>query len=247
VLLLATVVCYAPPVATFVGDHVVLPGQLWRLAWPIPLAALLTLGWMAWEATRRTEAYLRRFGIVGRATRFVPLVLLAVLMVAATPATVAGAASVYRTDEEAAQVERSCFDPIFGWMGINITEPSVVLAPDLENTCIPAYSASANVLSLRGGLILDVLPALEERTDGRVRVPRGAQDVRAFFSRPTSGEVNRILRRHEVDYVMVPTVKPRLNRLLRSLPGIIPTNNPEQGYRLYVVDHRKLDEYLNRT
>jgi hypothetical protein len=247
VLLLAIVVCYVPPVATFVGDHVVLPGQLWRLAWPIPMAALLTLGWIAWEATRRAEAYLRGFGIAGRAARFVPLVLLVGLMVAATPATVAGAASVYRTDEEAAQVERSCFDPIFGWIEINITESSVVLAPDLENTCIPAYSASANVVSLRGGLILDVLPALEERTDGRVRVPRGARDVRAFFSRPTSGEVNRILGRHEVDYVMVPKGKPRLNDLLGSLPGVIPTNNPKRGYRLYVVDHRRLDEYLSRT
>jgi hypothetical protein len=247
VLSLSVFVCYVPPVATFVGDHIVLPGQLWRLAWPIPLAALLTLGWMAWEVSRRTEAYLGRLGTVGRIARFVPLMLLVVLMAAATPATVAGAEEVYRTDEEAAQVERSCFNPIFGWMGTNITEPSVVLAPDLENTCIPAYSASANVVSLRGGLILDVLPDLEERTDGRVRVPRGAVDVKAFFSRPTSGEVNRILRRHEVDYMMVPTVKPRLNRLLRSLPGIMPTNNPEQGYRLYVVDHRKLDEYLNRT
>jgi Family of unknown function (DUF6077) len=247
VLLLATVVCYVPPVATFVGDRIVLPGQLWRLAWPIPLAALLTVGWIAWEVSRRAETYLGGFGMVGRVARFVPLMLLVVLMAAATPATVAGAEDVYRTDEEATQVKRSCFNPVFSWMGTNITEPSVVLAPDLENTCIPAYSASANVVSLRGGLILDVLPDLEERTDGRVRVPRGALDVRAFFSRPTSGEVIRILRRREVDYVMAPPGKPRLNERLGRLPGITATYNPRQGYRLYVVDHRRLDEYLNRT
>jgi hypothetical protein len=247
VLLLATVVCYVPPVATFVGDHIVLPGQLWRLAWPIPLAALLILGWMAWEVSRRTEAYLGGFGMVGRVARFVPLMLLVVLVAAATPATVSGAEDVYRTDEEAEQVKRSCFDPIFSWMGTNITEPSVVLAPDLENTCIPAYSASANVVSLRGGLILEVLPELEERTDGRVRVPRGALDVQTFFSRPTSEEVNRILRRREVDYVMVPTGKRRLNELLVSMPGVAATYNPRQGYRLYVVDHRRLEEYLNQT
>jgi hypothetical protein len=247
VLLLATVVCYVPPVATFVGDHLVLPGQLWRLAWPIPLAALLTVGWIAWEVSRRTEAYLGGFGIVGRVARFVPLVLLVVLMAAATPATVAGTKDMYRTDEEAAQVKRSCFNPIFSWMGTNITEPSVVLAPDLENTCIPAYSASANVVSLRGGLILDVLPDLEERTDGRVRAPRGALDVQAFFSRPTSGEVNRILRRHEADYVMVPMGKQRLNERLGGLPGFTAAYNPREGYRLYVVDHRRLDEYLERT
>jgi uncharacterized protein DUF6077 len=247
VLSLSIFVCYVPPVATFVGDRIVLPGQLWRLAWPIPLAALLTVGWIAWEVSRRAETYLGGFGIVGRVARFVPLMLLVVLMAAATPATVAGAEDVYRTDEEATQVKRSCFNPVFSWMGTNITEPSVVLAPDLENTCIPAYSASANVVSLRGGLILDVLPDLEERTDGRVRVPRGALDVRAFFSRPTSGEVIRILRRREVDYVMAPPGKPRLNERLGRLPGITATYNPRQGYRLYVVDHRRLDEYLNRT
>jgi hypothetical protein len=205
------------------------------------------VGWIAWEVSRRTEAYLGRFGIVGRFAGFVPLMLLVVLAAAATPATVAGAEDVYRTDEEAEQVKRSCFNPIFSWMGTNITEPSVVLAPDLENTCIPAYSASANVVSLRGGLILDVLPELEERTDGRVRVPRGALDVQTFFSRPTLGEVNQILRRREVDYVMVPAGKRRLNELLGSLPGVAATYNPRQGYRLYVVDHRRLEEYLERT
>jgi Family of unknown function (DUF6077) len=246
-LLLATVVCYVPPVATFVGDHIVLPGQLWRLAWPIPLAALLTLGWMLWEASRRAEAYLTGFGTLGRVARFVPLVLLVALTAAAAPASVAGAESMYRTDEETAQVKRSCFDPSLDWTETNITEPSVVLAPDLENTCIPAYSASANVVSLRGGLILDVLPDLEERTDGQVRVPPGARDVRAFFSRPTSGEVNRILRRYEVDYVMVPEGKRRLKKLLGSLPGVVTVYDSKQGYRMYAVDQRRLEEYPDRT
>ncbi len=117
-----------------------------------------------------------------------------------------------------------------------------MLAPDAENTCIPAYSASANVVSLRGGLILDVLPELERRTDGGVSVPRGALDVQTFFSRPTSGEVIRLLRRHEVDYVMVPRGKPRLSKLLERLPGVLATYSPRQGYHLYVVDHRRLDE-----
>ena len=242
VLLLTTVVCYVPPIATFVGDTIVLPGQLWRLAWPISLAALLTLGWMAWEVTRRVEAHLSGLGIVRSAVRFLPLVLVVALMAAAAPPTVAGAEGVYRTEEENAQVERHCFDPIYGWMRENMTQQSVVLAPDLENTCIPAYSASANVVSLRGGLILDVLPELERRTDGGVSVPRGALGVQTFFSRPTSGEVIRVLRRHEADYVMVPKGKRRLDRLLVRLPGVVDTYSPKQGYHLYVVDHRRLGE-----
>ena len=38
-----TVIVYVPPIATFLGDNVVLPGQIWRLAWPVQLAAVLTL------------------------------------------------------------------------------------------------------------------------------------------------------------------------------------------------------------
>ena len=32
VLIFTTVICYGPPIATFLGDELVLPGQLWRLA-----------------------------------------------------------------------------------------------------------------------------------------------------------------------------------------------------------------------
>jgi hypothetical protein len=244
-LLLATVVVYVPPIATFVGDRIVLPGQLWRLAWPIPLGALLTVGWMAWEATRRVEAFVGRLGVGRGVARFVPLVVVVAMMTVVAPSAMAGAESVYRPDEEATQVKRSCFDPIFYWMRDNIREPSVVLAPDLENTCIPAYSAQANVVSLRGGLILDVLPELEGRTDDRISVPQGALDVQAFFSRPTFEEVSRILRRYEVDYVVVPTKKSRLNSRLERLPGVVATASPRQAYALYVVDGSKLDKYLD--
>ena len=247
ILSASVIVCYVPPVATFVGDYIVLPGQLWRLAWPIPLGAVLCVGWMAREALGRVEAALGGLGGIGLwVGRFAPLAFVVVLMAAVTPATVAGAEDVYRTDEESMRVERSCFDPIFFWMRDNIEEPSVVLAPDLENTCIPAYSAAANVVSLRGGLILDVLPELERRTDEPINVPQGALDVQAFYSHPTFEEVNWVLRRYDVDYVMVPTKKPRLNEHLGGLPGVIATYSPGQGYALYVVDHRRLDEYLDR-
>jgi hypothetical protein len=35
-LLLVTVVCYEPSVAMFFGNNIVVPDQLWRLAWPLP-------------------------------------------------------------------------------------------------------------------------------------------------------------------------------------------------------------------
>ncbi len=139
---------------------------LGRLAWPIPLAALLTVGWMGWEATRRARAGLEALGIRRRVTLFVPVVLVGAMAAVATPTIVAGAEDIYRTGEVPGRCSPA--DPVFGWMRDNIKEPSVVLAPDAENTCIPAYSASANVVSLRGGLILDVLPALERRASSTI-------------------------------------------------------------------------------
>jgi hypothetical protein len=123
-----------------------------------------------------------------------------------------------------------------------VRQPSVVLAPDLENTCIPAYSASANVVSLRGGSILGVLPELEERTGGRVEIPEGVMDVWHFFHKPTDEEIVSILRRQDVDYVMVHK-RSHLEERLADLPFLLATNSPGQTYAFYVVDHAKLAAY----
>jgi hypothetical protein len=117
-----------------------------------------------------------------------------------------------------------------------------VLAPDLENTCIPAYSATANVVSLRGGSILGVLPELEERTGGRVEIPEGVMDVWYFFHNPTEKEMVGILRRNDVDYVMVHR-RSRLDERIEGLPYFLAVDSPRRAYALYAVDHPKLDGF----
>jgi hypothetical protein len=233
-LLAPALVCFVPPVATFFGDHVILPGQMWRLAWPIPLAASLTVGWLVWEMTRLAQAGLRSSGGSRRAGRFLPLVLVCALMVAAAPVSTGQAGAVYQA-VGGARSQGLCFDPAFHWIRDNIEETSVVLAPDLENTCIPAYSAKANVVSLRGGLLLRVLPALQSRAPGRIEVPQGTLDVRNFFYRSTPAEKIRILDRYEADYVMVPADFP-LNATLGSRPGFAAVYTSAGGYRLYAVN-----------
>jgi hypothetical protein len=245
VLLLATVVCYVPPVATFVGDHIVLPGQLWRLAWPIPLAALLILGWMAWEATRRAGLVLGRLGGVGRSlARLLPLALVVTMVAVVAPSAVAGAEAVHRTDAEIAKHPAFVFDPIFYWLRDNIEEPSVVLAPDVENTFIPAYSASANVVSLRGAAVLDRLSALKQRAPGQIEVPRRALDVRKFFRNSSPEEKAEILRRYEVDYVLLRADSP-LREYLEGRPGFAVVETPGDWYRLFAVDLQRLGEPNN--
>jgi uncharacterized membrane protein len=241
VLFLSLFVSYVPPVATFVGDHIVLPGQLWRLAWPIPLAALLTVGWMAWEATRRAEAGLSKLGVGRGVARFVPLALVVAMALVVAPSTMGGMEAVHRTDKEVTKHPAFVFDPIFYWMRDNIREPSVVLAPDAENTCIPAYSAQANVVSLRGRAVLDRLPALEQRAPGRIEVPQRTLDVRKFFRDSTPEEKADILHRYEVDYVMLRADSP-LREYLEGRPGFAVVETPGEWYRLYEVDLRRLDE-----
>jgi hypothetical protein len=249
-LALATIVCYVPPIATFVGDRIVLPGQLWRLAWPIPLAAALSLGWAAFSATGLVERGLNRLGVPRGATRLLPVLLVAGLVAAAWPSAVEGARDFYRSGQKGGPAGRSCVAPVYPWLGEILDRPSVVLAPDLENTCIPAYSANANVVTLRGGSILGVLPELEERTGGRVEVPQGVMDVRAFFRGPTDEEMVAILRRHDVDYVLVPTgssLEDRERSLLydrlRSTPLFVEWRTPGDRYAVFAVDERRLEAF----
>lgn len=243
VLVFVTAVTYVPPVATFFGNNVVVPGQLYRLAWPIPLAAALTTGWMAWEgiqllAKRLLAKCLPRRG--GRLASTLPLLLPAALMVLAIPATVSGTLALYEANRSWPGGVGWGFDPVFGWMRDNVDERSVVFAPDDTNTVIPAYSARANVVSFRGGLILPVLPTLQRYSGGEIDVAPGALDTRDFYSSPTlDGRKIALLRRNAADYVMVRAGSP-LDREIRERPGFSPTGAPRLRYALYSVDREEL-------
>ncbi len=231
---LATVVVYVPPIATFVGDNVVLPGQLWRLAWPIPLVALLTLGWLAWEATGRAEDWLGNLGSTRRLARALPLLLVVALTVAAVPKAASGVDLVERHAEYARSLGLYPADPIYPWFGEELNSPAVVLAKDIQSVRIPAYSSEANVVSRRGSLVLRALPALERRAPGRIEVPQGALDVEEFFRGTTYARKVEILRRYEVDYVMVESGS-RLDRTLGNLRGFERMNEPSERYDVYHV------------
>src|SRR5215208_3366938 len=240
-LVLATVVVYVPPIATFVGDNLVLPGQLWRLAWPIPLAALMALGWVAWEATGRAGAWLSRFRPTRPLARVLPLLLVVALTIAAVPRAAAGIDLVQGPVEHARTQGLYPADPISPWFREELRSPAVVLAKDLQSVRIPAYSSETNVVSRRGSLVLRVLPELERRAPGRIEVPQGSLDVQEFFLGATFARKVEILRHHEVDYVMV-QVGSRLDRTLGALPGFKRVSEPSERYDVYHVDLRELDQ-----
>ena len=245
-LIFSTVVCYVPPISTFLGDELVLPGQLWRLAWPIPLAALLTLGWLAWEVSSRTAARLERLRLARPLARALPLLIVVGLAAAAVPWAKAGLGVVVRQKEAARANGFYPVDPIYLWFRDEITSPSVVLASDLYSVCIPSYSSEANVVSRRGTLVLRVLPELEKRAGGKVEVPQGSLDVREFFNGTDLETAIGILRRHKVDFVMVPTDS-ELNEKMAGLPGFEPVREPSGRFFLYRVDLPSLERQLDIT
>ncbi len=239
-LVVVGVAVYVPPVATFVGERLIVPGLLWRLAWPIPLLGLLTVGWMAWEALGYAETRLQGVGIGRGATRALPLALVAVLMALAAPPALAKAVGLYR-EFEVARTSNYHPDPIFPWIRDNLKGPGVLFARDSVNNVIPAYSTSVDVVSQRGeGMIRD-RDELERRAGSGIGIPRHYLDVHDFFFGPTlDREAHEVLRRYEVDYLMVYADGP-LDRRLRTMPGFSAVDGaPRAKYGLYAVDPGKL-------
>lgn len=236
VLSTSTVVSYFPPVSTFIGEWIIAPGQLHRLSWPLSLAALLIAGWMAWRTSAFAAAKLRlppRFAVLS------PLLMVVILASATAPLWLSNIEDA--RESEAPPLSSSFFDPIFPWLRENIGEPGVLLAPDKENTAIPAYSPNLDVVSFRGAPVLDNLEELEEITGTEIETDQGSLDVRSFFSNPalTLEERASILRRNEVDYVMAFSGTP-LDDYLELLPGFTRVETPSERYALFEVDIEEL-------
>ena len=235
------VVVYVAPITTFLGDSVVLPGQIWRLAWPIQLAAMLTLGWLLWTALDYAIGWLQRFLPARLVSGALPVLLVVALTVATVPQARQGMESIASHREVARKSGSYPADPIFIWFRDEVRSPVVVLAPDIPSARIPAYSAETNVISRRGSLVLWVLPELKKRISGRIEIPQGSLDVRDFFYDATLQERVEILRRNEVDYVMLPKDSP-LVASLKPRPGFAPVDTPSERYVLLAVDRGKLPE-----
>ncbi|MDQ3438176.1 MAG: DUF6077 domain-containing protein [Actinomycetota bacterium] len=239
VMYVTTLVVYVPPITTFLGDNVVLPGQIWRLAWPIQLAAVLTLGWLVWTAIGYVTVWLQGLGPARYLAGALPALLVVALTVATVPQARQGIESIQAHREASRTSGFYPSDPIFPWFRDEMNSPVVVLAPDIQSARIPAYSSEANVVSRRGGLVLRVLPELENRAPGQIEVPQGSLDVRNFFSGTTLQEGVEILRRNDVDYVMVANDS-QLTGALDRLSGFTPVKTPSERYALYAVDLKKL-------
>jgi tetratricopeptide (TPR) repeat protein len=216
------VLVFVPYVATLISG-IIGPWLLHRLAWPLLLAALLTLGWICWEALRFAGSRLGEFAFARHVAPFLPLVVVVYLLINAVPLVLTGIRAANASDKSP-QTETTCEDPVFRWMQSAIPDSGRVMAPRLESGCVTAYTASAKVLGARG----------RSQSDGE-------QDQEAFYNAPTFGPDSlRILQSYEADYVMLPLNSP-LNTQLEHLPGFNHVENPSERYRMYAIQGRTLE------
>lgn len=234
VLLFVAILLYVPPIATFIGEYIG-PGQLWRLAWPIPLAALLTVGWMSWELIKRSKSRLNKFEAVRHVTPFLSLIFVGVLVAGAAPFAATGIEEIYSA-AKAEQNQSSCLEPTFRSMQSIVTAPSVVLAEESESSCIAAHVAQATMVSLRSAEILKNQAALEQALSKKIEVPQRTIDVQTFFASSTLGEESiQILQYYKVDYVLLPVNSP-INEDLQNSSKFSKIDTPGQRYHLYKVN-----------
>lgn len=238
-LLFTPIFIYVPQISTLIGK-IIGPWSLWRLTWPVQLAALLTVGWLVWELLRYLGTVLGRVGLE-RAAPFLPILAISVLMATAAPPALAGLRSA-NGEGETPQEESSCMDPAFRWMQGVVREPgTVVLAPDRENSCFPAYTLNAEYVAYRTGYFPKEQPTSKEGTSDTPEIPRNILDVRKFFGAAAlDGEMVEILERYSVDMIILTSSSP-LNEQLERLPGFEPMDNPGGRYRFYRVNEKEME------
>jgi len=235
-MVLVAVAVYVPPVSTFVGEELVGPNLIWRLAWPISLLALLTLGWMVWEGVQYLGERLVSAGVGHRTARVLPLALLAGVTLAAAPPAAMEGLDLYQRFEVARTASYHP-DQIYPWLRDELEEPGVLLAPDAKSTSIPAYSDEVNVVSYRSAGMVENREELERYAGYEIELPQRYLDSYEFFSDGTlEREDYETLRRYGVDYVMVPAGGP-LDGQLREAGGFsVVEDAPREEYVFYAVE-----------
>lgn len=236
VLIIVPALLYTPPVATFLAN-LVDPWNLWRLSWPLFLGAILTLGWAGAEAIAYAQARLDGSRVSRRLAPLLPLVLVLTLALAAAPAAINRVRATSGVGETPLN-RTSCMDPIFPWMQETVKTTVMVMAPDAENSCIPAHVTLANVMTYRSTGLLAAQNSAQEPSGSQIS-PIVVEAKKFFKSRTVDAGMVQTLQQNAVGYLLLPASS-QLNAQLPHLPGFLEMDAPGHRYRLYRVEREKL-------
>jgi tetratricopeptide (TPR) repeat protein len=224
---------YVPPLAAIVGKFVT-PFLLWRLAWPLPLLSVLTIGWAIWEALGGASGLVRRHSIrVSAVLHGVgSLAAIGLALVIAWPDVKRGLTNFReRLSAEAFSTCSTARTALLHLDQLAHDQPVDVLASRSLNFCIPAYAAMANVVEFRGYGTVNRLPA-ELIPDSLQRV----EDATYFSSAIVVDDlVVTAIKRYDIDYVLVEKDRLSLDLQLRHLPTMFTQVYGDRDYALYAV------------
>ncbi|NIN68403.1 MAG: hypothetical protein GTO63_27590, partial [Anaerolineae bacterium] len=232
-MIVLPLVLYVPPLAAIVGK-IVMPFLLWRLAWPLSLLSILTIGWVLWLAVAKLAALVRkltvRVSVLFQHAGALVVVVLALLV--ARPSIEAGLVNL--GERSSALQFYTCTaarNALLYLDQLAHDRPVDVLASRSLNFCIPGQAGLANVIEFRGYGTANRLP-VEMIYESLQRV----EDASYFSSANMVDDlVVAAIERYDIDYVMVERERIYLDLQLRHLPTIFTQVYTDRDYALYAV------------
>ncbi len=224
---------YVPPLAALAGKFVT-PYLLWRLAWPLPLLAILAIGWLVWRLVSGPASLVSR-----RSLRASNVILYAGLLTAVALALVIARPNIKEglvnfEERRSAQEFTTCAtarDALHFLDDLAHDEYVNVLASRQLNFCIPGLAPLANVVEFRGYGTVNRLP-IEQVDESLQRV----QDATYFNSVDLVDDlVVAAIERQNIDYVMVEKDRIHLDLQIRHLPQLFTSVYADRDYALYAV------------
>ena len=242
-LLLGTLVfvpllLYVPLTGKTIGQ-LVTPWMLYRLLWPVSMAAVLTIGWVLYIGGVRLKKLSAHFGTSSWMQNLILMVVLVVLGGALATSIRRGQAYIedVNLNPELAQCQGAA--PLLEHLPAIILSDSVVLADHDLNFCIPAYSPHAKVLEYRWTSTLSRFP-----TDRRNEALERVKDMMYFVSaRFVDEELASIFARYDVQYILIEEEK-SLNTQLRHFDTWFELIAQEGRYLLYRIMEDRPPESL---
>ena len=205
-LVLVTLLLIFPPTADILGT-LVTPSLLYRLHWPISIAAVITVGWLSWELLEKLPA--NRFNLAGAAS-------LIALAIVGMPQMNWNFTWLHEYQVNLNINYCVLADPLLRPFQTLLTQNTVVLGDsDATDFCLPAYAPNAKLVEYHGTNGVRTFIYINQTNDGWQRLFDAEYYHNAEF---VDERLLSILKRWNVGYVIVSLDSP-LEPQLRHLPG----------------------------
>ena len=232
-LIILPMILYIPQIAKIAGKFVT-PYLLWRLAWPISLFAVLTIGWVIWLIIGKLVEPSYRLGEkVPSITRvLISLTLIIIYLFLGMP-DIQGSLANFQ-ERLADGTHSTCYkaiDVLNLIDQITFEEPSSILASNSLNYCIPGIAPFANVIEFRGYGTINRLPE-DQVNESLQRV----LDIEYFSSTNFVDElVASTIERYDVEYILVENDRMQLNMQFNQLSNFFQLIYSDHHFSLYRI------------